>query len=210
VNVDEVATPLEFVVSVSVAMEFEAKAPLAPDDGAVNVTDAPLTGYWLASTTIATNGAPKAVLMVASCRDPLVAVIDAAGPDVFVRLKLVVAIAPATLAVTASLPIVPFAVYVDEVATPLALVVSVSVLVPPANKPLAPVAGAVKVTNAPLTGVPPIVTVATSGAANAVFTAVLWVAPLVAAIDSAGGLKLELLQLVKATKARKIRPSRLA
>jgi hypothetical protein len=110
VNVDEVATPLEFVVSVSVAMEFEAKAPLAPDDGAVNVTDAPLTGYWLASTTIATNGAPKAVLIVASCRDPLVDVIDAAGPDVFVRLKLVVAITPATLAVTVSLPIAPFAV----------------------------------------------------------------------------------------------------
>jgi hypothetical protein len=84
------------------------------------------------------------------------------------------------------------------------------VLVPPANVPLAPVAGAVKVTNASLTAAPPIVTVATSGAANAVFTAVLWVAPLVAAIDSAGGLKLELLQLVKPTKARKIRPSRLA
>jgi hypothetical protein len=144
--------------------------------------------------------------MVASCRDPLVGVIDAAGPDVFIRLKLVEAITPATLAATVSVPIVAFAVYVDEVATPLALVISVSVLVPPLNVPLAPVAGAVKVTNAPLTGVPPMVTVATSGAAKGVFTAVLCVAPFVAAIASAGGLKLELLQFVKATNASRTRP----
>jgi hypothetical protein len=44
VNVDEVATPLELVVSVSVAEDFEANVPLAPDPGAVNVTSAPLTG----------------------------------------------------------------------------------------------------------------------------------------------------------------------
>ena len=65
-----------------------------------------------------------------------------------------------------------------------------------------------KTTNAPLTGVPPIVTVATSGAANAVFTGALWVAPLVAAIDSAGGLKLELLQLVRKTEANKTKTSK--
>ena len=144
--------------------------------------------------------------MVASCRDPLVGVIDAAGPDVFVRLKFAVAIAPATLAVTVSAPSVPLAVKVDEVATPLALVVSVSVLVPPVNVPLAPVGGAVKATNAPLTGAPPIITVATSGAANAVFSAALCGDPLVAAIASAGGLKFELLQFVQKTRARKIKP----
>jgi hypothetical protein len=65
------------------------------------------------------------------------------------------------------------AVNVDEVATPLALVVSVSVLVPPVKVPLAPVAGAVKTTNAPLIGDPPMVTVATKGVANAVLSAAL-------------------------------------
>jgi hypothetical protein len=65
------------------------------------------------------------------------------------------------------------AVKVDEVATPLALVVSVSVLVPPAKVPLAPVAGAVKTTKAPLTGDPDMVTVATRGVAKAVLSAAL-------------------------------------
>jgi hypothetical protein len=72
---------------------------------------------------------------------------------------------------------------------PVASVVSVSVfdaLV--ANMPLAPVAGAVKVTNAPLTGNPPIITVATSGAENAVLSAALCGVPLVAAIVSVGVL----------------------
>jgi hypothetical protein len=159
------------------------------------------------STTVATSAAPNAVLMTASCNDPLVAVIDAAGPEVFVRLKVVVAVTPATLAVTTSAPIVPFAVNTDDVATPLALVVSVSVFVAVvANVPLAPVAGAVKVTNAPFTGDPPMVTVATSGAPNGVLSAALCDDPLVAAIVSAGVLKFELLQLVKKPKQRKIKP----
>jgi hypothetical protein len=211
VNVDEVATPLALVVSVSVAVEFDANVPLAPEAGAVNVTGAPLTGFWLPSTTVATRGAPNAVPIWASCRDPLVPVIAAAGPEVFVRLKLVVAVTPATLAVTVSAPIVPFAVNVDEVATPLALVVSVSEFDEfDRNVPLAPVVGAVKITNAPLTGDPPIVTVATSGVANAVLSAALCPVPPVAATASAGVLKFELLQLVKKTKAGKIKPRILA
>jgi hypothetical protein len=60
------------------------------------------------------------------------------------------------------------AVKIAEVATPLALVVAV--LTPPANVPLAPVDGAVKVTTTPLVGEPPVVTVATNGAENAAFT----------------------------------------
>jgi hypothetical protein len=135
--------------------------------------------------------------MVASCRDPLVAVIEAAGPAVFVRLNEVVAVTPATEADTATAPRVPLAVNVDDVATPLAFVVSVSALVPFPNRPLAPVEGAVKTTKAPLTGEPPIVTVATSGDVNGVLTAVLCGVPPVAAISSAGGLKFELLQLVR-------------
>jgi hypothetical protein len=205
VNVDDVATPLAFVVSVSVAVPF-ANVPLAPDAGAVNVTDAPDTGYWFASTTVATNGAANAVPIVASCRDPLVAVIDAAGPDEFVRLKLTVAITPPTEAVTVSAPMIPFAVYVLEVAVPVASVVSVSVVVPPSKVPLAPVPGAVKVTNAPLNGVLPKVTLATSGAANAVLTAAVCGDPLAAVIVSVGAVKFELLQLVHKNTARKIHP----
>jgi hypothetical protein len=161
------------VVSVSVAVEFDANTPLAPVNGAVNVTDAPLTGFWLLSRTVATTGSSNVVLMVASCREPLVAVIDAAGPEVIDRLKLAAAVVPATAAVTITAPSVPLAVKVDEVATPLALVVSVSVLVPPAKVPLAPVAGAVKTTKAPLTGDPDMVTVATRGVAKAVLSAAL-------------------------------------
>jgi hypothetical protein len=68
----------------------------------------------------------------------------------------------------------------------------------------------VKITNAPPTGDPPIVTVATSGAENAVLSAALCPVPPVAAIASAGVLKFELLQLVKKTKAGKIKPRMLA
>ena len=53
-----------------------------------------------------------------------------------------------------------------DVATPLALVVAV--FTPPANVPLGPLPGGVKVTTTPFTGFPPLsVTVATNGAANA-------------------------------------------
>jgi len=99
-----------------------------------------------------------------------------------------------------------------EAATPLALVVSVSVVVPFANVPLAPEAGAVNVTVAPLVGDPPVVTVATSGAANAVLTVALCGVPLVAAIVSTGGggAECELLQPVHKTKARKIKARTLA
>jgi hypothetical protein len=73
-----------------------------------------------------------------------------------------------------------------EVATPLELVVAV--LAPPAKVPLAPEAGAVNVTTIPLAGDPPLVTVATKGAENAVLTSALCGVPLVAAIDSTGGV----------------------
>jgi hypothetical protein len=204
---DEVATPPLSVISVSVALEFDVKVPLAPDIGAENVTDAPLTGFELLSTTVASRGAPNAVLTVASCRLPLVSVIDAGAPEVFVRLKLTLAVAAAKLAITVWAPTVPFAVNTDEVATPLALVVSVSVFVEfEAKVPLAPEAGAVKITNAPLTGAPPINTVATMGAAKAVLTAALCELPLVAAMVSVGVLNCELLQLDRKITNRTVNP----
>jgi hypothetical protein len=89
-------------------------------------------------------------------------------------------------------------VNVVEVARPFTSVVSVSVAVPLANVPLAPVDGAVNVTDTPLVGVPPVVTCATSGNPNAVSPAALCGVPLCATIVSTGGLELELLQPVKA------------
>ena len=64
-----------------------AKLPLAPVLGALNVTVTPATGFPPASFTVATNGAANAVLIVALCGVPLVAVILAAVPVVFVSEK---------------------------------------------------------------------------------------------------------------------------
>jgi hypothetical protein len=70
---------------------------------------------------------------------------------------------------------------VADVATPDAFVVAV--FAPPAKLPLAPVLGGVNVTVTPFTGFPlASVTVATSGAPNAVSSFALCVVPLVAVI----------------------------
>jgi hypothetical protein len=147
VNVAEVATPLAFVVAVFTP---PAKVPLAALVGAVNVTTTPLTGLLPASVTVATKGAPKAVLIAALCPDPLVIATLAAGPTLFVSEKLA-EVAPVALATTLyGPPAVAFAVNVADVATPLAFVVAV--FTPPAKVPLAPLAGGVNVTTTPLRG----------------------------------------------------------
>ena len=76
------------------------------------------------------------------------------------------------------------AVNVGAVATPCMFVTTVDVDTPPANIPLAPVLGAANVTMTPFTGLPPLVTVAISGA-NAEPVVTLCGVPLVAAIDGA-------------------------
>jgi hypothetical protein len=83
VKTAEVATPLAFVVAVFAP---PANVPLAPVAGGVNVTTVPLTGLFALSLTVATNGAPNAVLTAALWGVPLVAAIEAAGPAVFVRV----------------------------------------------------------------------------------------------------------------------------
>src|SRR5258706_29502 len=90
--------------------------------------------------------------------------------------------APDTDAVTLyGPPAVPLAVKVVAVATPCAFVVAV--FTPPANAPLAPLAGAIKVTVAPFTGLfPESFTVAWNGVANAVLIVALCGVPAVAAI----------------------------
>ena len=174
VKVFEVATPLALVVAVLPPVNV----PLAPLAGGVNVTTTPLTGFPPLSVTVATNGAANAVLIVALCPEPLVAVTFAAVPALFVSEKFA-EVAPVALATTLyGPPAVLLAVNVFEVATPLALVVAV---LPLGNVPLAPLAGGVNVTTTPLTGFPPLsVTVATSGAANAVLIVALCPEPPVA------------------------------
>ena len=77
---EEVATPLEFVVSVSVVFPL-AKVPLGPEEGAVKVTDAPLTGLFLLSSTVRAKAAANAVPTVALCPEPPLCWISAGGPE---------------------------------------------------------------------------------------------------------------------------------
>jgi hypothetical protein len=63
------------------------KVPLAPEAGAVNVTETPLAGEPL-DVTRATRGLAKLVLTLALCPEPLDAEIAMTGATVFVRLKV--------------------------------------------------------------------------------------------------------------------------
>lgn len=75
------------------------------------------------------------------------------------------------------------AVKTAELATPLALVVAV--FTPPANVPLAPLEGAVKVTTTPLTGLPPPSVTVTCNAANGLLMATPCGVPAVAVMLAA-------------------------
>ena len=90
VNVDATAIPLELVMAVVVAVPL-AKVPLAPLEGAVNVTTAPTTGFELPSVTVTCNGA-KVELTAMLCGEPLEAMsVAAASP---VPLKFSVKVPP--------------------------------------------------------------------------------------------------------------------
>src|SRR5947207_3268804 len=160
----DVASPMTLVVAVFTPA---ANLPRAPLHAALLVTCTPAIGSPPPSFTVATSGAANAVLIVALCGVPLVAVMLAAAAAVFVSEKSAGVATPATLAVTVyGPPATVLAVKVADVATPLPLVVAV--FTPPAKLPLAPVADAVNVTVTLATGLPPAsFTVATSGAANA-------------------------------------------
>src|SRR5712664_2721110 len=179
VNVAAVATPCVFVVAVFIP---PANVPLAPLAGAAKVTVAPLTGLFPESFTVAWSRVANAVPTVALCGVPAVTVMLAGAPARLVKEKLAGVAAPDTDAVTLyGPPAVPLAVKVVAVATPCAFVVAV--FTPPANAPLAPLAGAIKVTVAPFTGLlPESFTVAWNGVANAVLIVALCGVPAVAAI----------------------------
>lgn len=95
----------------------------------------------------------------------------AAAPAILVSRKLAGVPTPATVATTAYEPAALLAVIFGEVATPEALVTTVA-MTEPAKLPLAPEAGAVKVTVTPETGLPPESnTVAANGLAKVVLIA---------------------------------------
>jgi hypothetical protein len=97
VNSADVATPDAFVTAV---FAFPAKAPLAPAAGGLNVTVTPLSKLPPASFTVASRRFANAVLTPALCGVPPVAVIDAAGPGLFISAKLAGVVTPAADAVT--------------------------------------------------------------------------------------------------------------
>lgn len=193
VKAGAVATPLESVFTCVVAPP-PAKVPLAPLAGAVKVTVAPLTRFPPLSFTVAFKAVGKAVVTGALCGVPAVAMMLAGGPARLVREKAAGVEMPLTLAFTVYVPAVPLAVNTGAVATPLEFVVAVMVaplFVPPANVPLAPLDGAVKVTVTPLAGFPPLsFTVTWSAVGNAVLIVTLCGVPAVAVIADGGPARL--------------------
>ena len=90
--------PLPLVVAVAVADPLKA-AP-APVAGALKVTVTPLTGLLLESFTVACSAVVNALLTVALCGVPAVAVMLDGVWARLVRLKLAVVATPVALAVT--------------------------------------------------------------------------------------------------------------
>lgn len=157
----------------AVRLDSVAVAPLS---GAVKVTVAPLNGVPDESFTVACSAIGKTAPNPADCGVPPVAVMLAGGAAVLLNEKDAEN-APA-VAVMVYVPDVALAVAVT-LATPEALVTAVAL----DRVALAPVAGAAKVTVAPLIGFPAeSLTVACSAFANEVPTAADCGVPPVAAI----------------------------
>src|SRR5690242_15213863 len=129
---------------------------------------------------------PVCVATICDCQAAELAKQPGASGAIFVRLKLAGVATPATVAVTAYVPVVPFAVKGGSVATPLAFVMTVSVA-NPEKDPLGPLDGAVKVTATPLTGLLlASLTVAVMAVGKFVFTVALCTAPAVAVMLAGG------------------------
>src|SRR5262249_19589499 len=97
VKTGAVATPDALVVAVFTP---PAKVPVAPLFGAVKVTVTPLTGLLNESITVACSWMAKAVLTVALCGVPAVAVIVGVAPARFVSEKFAAVPTPETVAET--------------------------------------------------------------------------------------------------------------
>lgn len=99
VKVGAVATPLAFVLAVTV-VNPPVNVPPAPLEGAVNVTVTFASRLPPASFTVAVSAVANAAPIAALWGVPVVAAMLAAGPAMFVRLKLAEGLTPVTLAVT--------------------------------------------------------------------------------------------------------------
>jgi hypothetical protein len=92
-SVEDVASPLESVVTVQVVVgelelqPDEAKLPLAPELGALNVTETPGTGLPSMSFTTATSLFEKAVPTVADCPEPETTAMLVAAPEETVTVR---------------------------------------------------------------------------------------------------------------------------
>ena len=129
----------------------------------------PGTGLENESFTVADSALVKAVLIVADCDEPAVAVTDAAAPGELVSKKFTVGRFVAVAVTVYCPPAVVFAVNAAD-ATPDAFVVTGIVVTLPVNLPDAPVPGAVNVTLTPDTGLFPASSTVTASGVNAVFT----------------------------------------
>jgi hypothetical protein len=190
----------EAIPDALVTADGELSPVEAPDPGAAKFTVTPETGLPPRSFTVTASALENPVLIVADCGvDPALAVIEAAAPAVFVKVKLT-EVSPAAEAVALNWPAVELAVK-GAVAIPLEFVVTVMVVELLLNAPLAPVPGAVNVTLVPDTGLPPLsFTVTASALENAVLiVADCGVDPASAVIEAAAP---ELLVRLKLTEVR--------
>src|SRR5580765_3351053 len=98
VSIGAVAMPLLLVTAVAVADPL--KRALAPFAGAVKVTVTPAIGLLPASRTVACKAVANAVFRAVLCGVPAMAVMEAGGAAVLVRLKLAGVVTLAAVAVT--------------------------------------------------------------------------------------------------------------
>src|SRR5215831_145603 len=136
----DIASPWALVVVVKES-EPPPNAAEAPLPGSVNVTLALATLFPFASKTLAISGMEKGLPVGTDWPPPEYTAMPAGGSGRFVRLKL--ALKVPLIAVITNDPTVELAVNVGAVAMPDASVVTVAEA---AKVPLAPAAGAVKVT----------------------------------------------------------------
>lgn len=99
VKVGAVATPLGSVLTLTL-VRLPGKVPLAPEGGAVKVTETLGTGLLLPSFTMALSAVVKAVFTVALCDPPAVVVMEADVPARLVSAKLAGEPTPLTVAAT--------------------------------------------------------------------------------------------------------------
>jgi hypothetical protein len=202
--VGAVATPLALVATVAVTpVPGDANVPLAPLEGAVKVTLTPEIGLLLASVTV-TERAANAVFTATLCEPFALITSFEGGPARFVSEYAAFAETPVTEALTVYAPAVVFAVKAGALAMPLAFVFTTIVVppfVPSRNVPLAPLEGAVNVTVALFTGLPPLSFTVACKVAKAAPMVTLCVAPPVAVIVAAGPVRLVSEKLVETVPA---------